>query len=153
MKIGAVFQHKKFWAATSIDHLLTPKETLYSTENNLYKNGLEFKITAGTDYLHRPESGNVFSPQVTFYHHDGMTEMWLGTHARFKQFSIGASFSQLQDYLATIGYQTHSFKMFYQYDMTRSYLMNEKIASHEIGMRFALNGNNRNSKSILDNER
>jgi hypothetical protein len=82
-----------------------------------------------------------------------MTEMWLGTHARFKQFSIGASFSQLQDYLATIGYQTHSFKMFYQYDMTRSYLMNEKIASHEIGMRFALNGNNRNSKSILDNER
>lgn len=153
MKIGAVLQHKKFWAATSIDHLFTPKESLYSTESHLYKNGIEFKITAGTDYLHRPESGNVFSPQVTFYHHDGITEMWLGTQARFKQFSIGASLSQLQDYLATIGYQTHSFKIFYQYDMTRSYLMNEKIASHEIGMRFALNGNNRNSKSILNNER
>jgi type IX secretion system PorP/SprF family membrane protein len=153
MKIGAVFQNKKFWVATSVDHLLLPKETLYTTESHLYKNEIEFKATVGTDYLHRPESGNVVSPQMTIYYHDGYTEMWLGAQARFKQFSIGASFSQFQDYLATVGFQTPSFKVFYQYDKTRSLLLNEKMGSHEIGLRFALNGNNRNSKSILNNER
>jgi len=153
LKIGAVLQTKKFWVATSIDHLLMPKEVLYTTESNLYKNEIEFKATVGTDYLHRPESGNVVSPQMSFYYHDGYTEMWVGTNVRLKQFSMGASISQFQDYLATIGFQTPSFKMFYQFDMTRSLLMNEKFASHEIGLRFALNGNNRNSKSILNNER
>jgi hypothetical protein len=153
MKIGAVFQNKKFWVATSVDHLLLPKETLYTTESHLYKNEIEFKATVGTDYLHRPESGNVVSPQMTIYYHDGYTEMWLGAQARFKQFSIGASFSQFQDYLATFGFQSASFKVFYQYDKTRSLLLNEKMGSHEIGLRFALNGNNRNSKSILNNER
>lgn len=153
MKIGAVFQNKKFWVATSVDHLLTPKETLYTTESNMYKNEVEFKTTFGTDYLHRPESGNIVSPQVSFYYHDGYTEMWIGSNVRLKQFSMGASISQFQDYLATIGFQTPSFKVFYQYDKTRSLLLNEKIGSHEIGLRFALNGNNRNSKSILDNDR
>ena len=79
--------------------------------------------------------------------------MWVGMNTRFKQFSVGASFSQFQDYLATVGFQTPSFKVFYQYDKTRSLLLNEKIGSHEIGLRFALNGNNRNAKSILNNER
>lgn len=153
MKIGAVYQNKKFWVATSVDHLLTPNETLYTTETNAYKNEIEFKATFGTDYLHRPESGNVFSPQMSFFYHDGYTEMWVGMNTRFKQLSVGASFSQFQDYLATVGFQTPSFKVFYQYDKTRSLLLNEKIGSHEIGLRFALNGNNRNSKSILNNER
>jgi len=153
LKMGAVLQTKKFWVATSIDHLLTPKETLYTTETNLYKNEIEFKATLGSDYLHRPESGNVVSPQVSFYYHDGYTEMWLGTNVRLKQFTIGASLSQFQDYIATVGFQTPSLKMFYQFDMTRSLLMNEKFASHEIGLRFAINGNNRGSKSILNNER
>ena len=153
MKIGALFQNKKFWVATSVNHLLSPRETLYTTESNMYKNEVEFKATFGTDYLHRPESGNVFSPQITFFHHDEYTEMWVGMNTRFKQFSVGASFSQFQDYLATVGFQTPSFKVFYQYDKTRSLLLNEKIGSHEIGLRFALNGNNRNAKSILNNER
>lgn len=152
MKLGTVFQSKKMWAAVSVDHLLMPKENLFTTDGSL-KNKPEFKATVGTDYLHRPETGNVFSPQLSLYHHNGYTEMWLGMLSRFKQFSVGGSFSQYKDFMATIGYQTHSLKIFYQYDMTRSMLMNEKIGSHEIGLRFSLNNGNRSSKSILNNER
>lgn len=152
MKLGTVFQSKKMWAAVSVDHLLMQKEKLYSSDGSI-KNKPEFKATVGTDYLHRPETGNVFSPQLSLYRHNGYTEMWLGMLSRFKQFSVGGSFSQYKDFMATIGFQTHSLKMFYQYDMTRSMLMNEKIGSHEIGLRFSLSNGGRSSKSILNNER
>lgn len=150
VKLSAVFQHKKFWAAASVDHLLMPKEPLYTTENNMYRNGPQFKATVGTDYIHKPESGNVFSPQFSLYVHDGYAEYWMGSMARFRQFSIGGSFSQFKDFIATAGFRTNAFQINYQFDMTRSMLMNEKMASHEISMRFALNAGNRKDKSILE---
>lgn len=151
IKIGGLFQTKKFWAAATVDHILTPNEPLYGTENNVYKNGIEFRSTIGTDYIHRPETGIVFSPQVTINHHDNFTELWGGLNVKLQQFVIGGSFSANKEFVVMTGLKTRNFIFTYQYDMTNSQLLNKSIGSHEVAMRITLNSNK--NKGILRDDK
>lgn len=151
IKIGGLFQTKKFWAAATVDHILTPSEPLYGNENNVYKNGIEFRSTIGTDYIHRPETGIVFSPQMTINYHDNYTELWGGLNIKLQQFVIGGSFSANKDFLVMTGIKSRNFVFTYQYDMTKSQLLNKSIGSHELALRISLNSNK--NKGILNDER
>lgn len=152
IKIGGLFQTKKFWAAATVNHILTPKEPLYGNENTHYINGMQFRSTIGTDYIHRPETGIVFSPQMTINHHDNLTELWGGINIKLQQFVIGGSFSTNKEFVILTGVKTRSFMFTYQYDMTKSYLLNRTIGSHELAMRFTLNGS-KNGKGILNEDK
>ena len=84
------------------------------------------------------------SPFIAARHFGESKEIWAGANFRINHFTIGGSYSTNNDFTAAMGMKFKNFKMIYQYDRTTTLLSNEKIGSHNLGIRF--NGKTKKSR-------
>lgn len=142
--LGFVLNTKWFYAGFSADNLSGHYANVFAVENPeptvtpVFLSGI-----IGADY----ESNNksmTLSPFVSYRQFGERYEFWGGANYRLNHFTLGASYSSIQDYAVTVGMKFKKFKMIYRYDNTTTLTTNTQIASHNIGIRF--NGGAKNAR-------
>lgn len=137
--LGFVVNTKKFYAGFSADNLNRHYENVYSNEGYATPTSSPVRMNAlvGFDfdskYSQKPLSA---SPFVAYNQYGERKELWAGVNTRLNWFTIGGSVNQNLDFTAAVGMKFPKFKLVYHYDHTRSYLSEQQIGSHNIGIRF-----------------
>lgn len=135
--LGFVLNLDKFYVGASADNLNRHYANLYLSEGQVEPTRMPVLLNgiAGFDYVSttRPFS---LSPFVSVRKFGDFAEAWGGMTMRLDYFTIGASYSTSQNYAASIGLKFEKFKLTYQYDVTQSLYTQERMGSHNIGIRF-----------------
>tara|TARA_B110000037_G_scaffold156671_1_gene176773 strand:- start:11557 stop:13287 length:1731 start_codon:yes stop_codon:yes gene_type:complete len=143
--VGFVLNTKWFYAGLSADNLGRHFANVYREEGSTEpsRTAVLYSAIIGADY----ESSNKnmsASPFIAARHFGESKEIWAGANFRINHFTIGGSYSTNNDFTAAMGMKFKNFKMIYQYDRTTTLLSNEKIGSHNLGIRF--NGKTKKSR-------
>ncbi len=140
--LGFMINTKWFYMGFSADNLANHFESLYSNDlSDPSRTPTQLTAIAGFDYESQNSRGSnkinrSISPYVVYQKFGTRNELWAGTNLRYDWFTIGGSYSTGNEYTASIGFHFPKFKLIYRYDMTESLLMGDKVASHNIGIRF-----------------
>lgn len=154
MSTSVLVNARHFYVVGGVDHLLRPKLSFYQGE--LPFNGrtdMRFKGSFGTDFKQFHESKWSISPQISFVHQGTVNEVWVGSSFMYNKILMGASVAQNGQFLTSVGINAGILKINYNFDFTRSYLIDKYCGSHEISVRLALSGLNKKKHSILDQEK
>lgn len=135
--VGFVLNLDKFYVGASADNLNRHYANIYLSEGQVEPTRTPVLLNgiAGFDYVSntRPFS---LSPFVSIRKFGDFTEAWGGMTMRLNYFTLGGSYSTSQNYAASIGLKFEKFKLTYQYDVTQSLYTLERLASHNLGIRF-----------------
>jgi len=135
--VGFVLNLDKFYVGASADNLNRHYANIYLSEGQVEPTRMPVLLNgiAGFDYVSttRPFS---LSPFLAVRKFGDFTEAWGGMTLRLNYFTLGGSYSTSQNYAASIGLKFEKFKLTYQYDVTQSLYMLERMGSHNLGIRF-----------------
>lgn len=145
--LGFVLNTTWFYAGFSLDNLGNHYASVYRSEGNLNPEitPVLYNAVIGYDWEHDNKRSSI-SPFVSYRQFGELKEAWAGVTFRLNHFTIGGSYSTLQNYTGSIGMKFNNFKLVYQYDQTQTLLTNERIASHNIGMRFTIDSKNKKAR-------
>ncbi|MEZ4937153.1 MAG: PorP/SprF family type IX secretion system membrane protein [Crocinitomicaceae bacterium] len=136
--VGLFVNTKWFYAGFSMDNVFRHKENIYSNDvSNPRRAPFRMNAVIGTDFESRNKNFSG-SPYIVYQHFDNYDEFYFGSNFRFYWGTAGVSISDKGNISAQAGVQFKKFKMYYQYDWTKSKLMGIKGHSHEIMFRFTI---------------
>lgn len=142
---GFVLNTKWFYLGFSADNLSRHYANIYSMEGQIspQKSPLHYTAIAGSDWENERKTISI-SPFVSYRNFGKNSEGWIGLNYRMNYFQIGGSYSTNNDFTLATGIKFDKFKLVYHYDRTQPVFASEKMASHNISIRF--NGNLKNAR-------
>ncbi|MCB0479251.1 MAG: PorP/SprF family type IX secretion system membrane protein [Crocinitomicaceae bacterium] len=146
--VGLFVNTKWFYAGFSMDNVFRHKENIFSNDiDNPRKAPFRINAVVGTDFQSRNKNFSG-SPYIVYQHYDHFDEFYFGANFRFFWGTAGVSISDKGNISAQAGIQFKKFKMYYQYDWTKSKLMGIKGHSHEVMFRFTIKPKRSFSKNL-----
>lgn len=134
--LGAVLNTKWFYAGFSADNLSRHYENVYGNDlSSPAKSPVKLSAVIGTDYNSRSKT-MTFSPYIVYRQCGSSPELWGGMNYHAGWFTVGGSISSKQEFSASAGIKLEGFRLIYQYDYTESVLTQNRMGSHNIGVRF-----------------
>lgn len=142
--LGFVLNTKWFYVGASADNLAGHYANVYAFDSEEpIRTPKQITAVIGADYESVNKSMTI-SPFVSYRSFASSREVWGGLNYRLKRFMIGGAYSSNGDYTASIGLKMKKFRMVYHLDKTTFFAPNERVASHNIGIRF--NGEIKNAR-------
>lgn len=129
--LGFVLNADKFYVGFQADNLAKHDQSVYNSSES---SAIKYSAILGMDYQSRNKQ-TTLSPFVSYYNNNGVNELWGGVNMKYQAFTIGGAYSNKNEYSASLGLKLKTFKLIYQYDRTHSFLADEKLGSHTIGIR------------------
>jgi type IX secretion system PorP/SprF family membrane protein len=134
--IGLMVNTKWFYAGIQGDNLFNHYDNIYSSSGvNPRRVGNHFVATIGTDYESIRKTLTV-SPYIVYQQQENLREAWLGSNVRLKWLTIGAALSTNYEPAASLGLKFRHFAITYNADLTKSQMLNQKVWSHQLTLRF-----------------
>jgi type IX secretion system PorP/SprF family membrane protein len=134
--IGLMVNTKWFYAGIQGDNLFKHYDNIYSSSAvNPRRVGNHFVATIGTDYESMRKTITV-SPYVVYQQQENLSEAWLGSNVRLKWLTIGTALSTNYEPAASLGLKFRHFAITYNADLTKSQMLNQKVWSHQLTLRF-----------------
>jgi type IX secretion system PorP/SprF family membrane protein len=134
--IGLMVNTKWFYAGIQGDNLFKHYDNIYSSSGvNPRRVGNHFVATIGTDYESIRKTITV-SPYIVYQQQENLREAWLGSNVRLKWLTIGAALSSNYEPAASLGLKFRHFAITYNADLTKSQMLNQKVWSHQLTLRF-----------------
>ncbi len=126
---GVLGFSKKYFVGFTVNHLTQPDEGLLGTS----KLPMKFTAHAGA-MLPLGDKGNetYISPNILFQQQQDFHQLNLGMYVSKWPFVAGLWYRSGDAAIALIGFQQHSFKIGYSYDVTLSKLSSSSAGAHEI---------------------
>lgn len=141
---GFVLNTKWFYLGASADNISNHYANVYAIDSSEpTRTPLLVTAVLGADYESASKNMTI-SPFVSYRNFGLAKTYWGGINYRLKYVSIGGAYSSNKDYTASIGLKFKKFKLIYHYDKTTSIVSSQKIASHNVGIRF--NGEVKNAR-------
>ncbi|WP_066759704.1 PorP/SprF family type IX secretion system membrane protein [Crocinitomix algicola] len=142
--LGFVLNTSWFYAGFSADNLGNHYASVYRNEgmDAPASTPVLYNAIIGYDW-ERDNKKAAVSPFVSYRQFGELKEAWGGLTIRLNKLTIGGSYSTDQNFTGSLGIKLPKFKLTYQYDETTTLLHAERIASHNIGMRFTIDSKNK----------
>jgi type IX secretion system PorP/SprF family membrane protein len=154
---SVLFYSDKYWAGTTVDHLLRPDQSLYGAESKL---PIKIAVFGGAQVIRR---GRLLKPieeslslAFLFKHQDYFNQLDLGLYWYKNPLVFGMWYrgipllkKQLGDaIILLVGYKTKYIHIGYSYDFTISNLITATGGAHEISMIYEFRTNPRRKRKI-----
>jgi type IX secretion system PorP/SprF family membrane protein len=134
--LGIMLNTKWFYAGFNADNLNGHYENVYGNDlSSPTKSPIKLSAVIGTDYKSNKKT-MIFSPFIAYQQYGKQPEFWGGLNYRQGFFMIGGAMSTKQEFTASVGMKFEGFKLVYHYDYTESLLTQNRMGSHNIGVRF-----------------
>ncbi len=134
--LGIMLNTKWFYAGINADNLNGHYENVYGNDlSSPTKTPIKLSAVIGTDYPSKKKT-MILSPFLAYQQSGAQSEFWGGLNYRQGFFMIGGAMSTKQEFTASVGMKFKGFKMVYHYDYTESLLTQNRMGSHNIGLRF-----------------
>ncbi|MBK6953520.1 MAG: type IX secretion system membrane protein PorP/SprF [Crocinitomicaceae bacterium] len=134
--LGIMLNTKWFYAGFNADNLNGHYENVYGNDlTSPTKSPIKLSAVIGTDYKSNKKT-MIFSPFIAYQQYGKQPEFWGGLNYRQGFFMIGGAMSTKQEFTASVGMKFEGFKLVYHYDYTESLLTQNRMGSHNIGVRF-----------------
>ncbi len=134
--LGMMLNTKWFYAGINADNLNGHYENVYGNDlSSPTKTPIKLSAVIGTDYPSKKKT-MILSPFLAYQQSGAQSEFWGGLNYRQGFFMIGGAMSTKQEFTASVGMKFKGFKMVYHYDYTESLLTQNRMGSHNIGLRF-----------------
>jgi type IX secretion system PorP/SprF family membrane protein len=134
--LGIMLNTKWFYAGFNADNLNGHYENVYGNDlSSPTKTPIKLSAVIGTDYPSKKKT-MILSPFLAYQQSGAQPEFWGGLNYRQGFFMIGGAMSTKQEFTASVGMKFKGFKMVYHYDYTESLLTQNRMGSHNIGVRF-----------------
>lgn len=157
--VSGIIYGEKFWAGTSVDHLLHPNQSLYEQEysdNNEALLPTKIQAFGGVRFvvketLLRP-TPTVLQLAFLFKNQAGFNQLDLGFYWNYEPLVLGIWYrgipivknSALNDALVLlVGYKSDRYNIGYSYDFTTSKLITSSGGAHEISLSFTFSKPNK----------
>jgi len=129
--LGFIINADKFYMGFQADNLAKHKQSIYGKNVTA---SVAYTAIIGMDYQSRNKKMTL-SPFVSYFNNSIQNEIWGGINMKYQSFTFGGSYSSQNEFSTSFGLKFKTFKLIYQYDRTKSYLADELISSHTIGLR------------------
>jgi len=129
--LGFILNTDKFYLGFQADNLAKHKQSVYGENITA---SVAYSAIIGMDYQSRNKKMTL-SPFVSYYNNSIQNEIWGGINMKYQSFTFGGSYSNQNEFSTSFGLKFKTFKLIYQYDRTKSYLADELISSHTLGIR------------------
>ncbi len=134
--LGMMLNTKWFYAGINADNLNGHYENVYGNDlSSPTKTPIKLSAVIGTDYPSKKKT-MILSPFLAYQQSGAQSEFWGGLNYRQGFFIIGGAMSTKQEFTASVGMKFEGFKLVYHYDYTESLLTQNRMGSHNIGVRF-----------------
>lgn len=142
--LGFVMNTTWFYAGFSADNLGGHYASVYRNEGAVepIRTPVLYNAVIGYDW-EKDNKKAAISPFVSYRQFGELKEGWGGLNVRLNNFTFGGSYSTEQNFSGMIGMKFKNFKLVYQYDETTTLLTNERLPSHNIGMRITVDTKNK----------
>lgn len=129
---------KWFSAGFQVDNLGRHNSNAYNYSEGNIRSGMHYTANLGTDFVSRSKIIS-FSPYLMYQKVENLSEIWGGSIFRYNNLTVGGAFSSTGDYAGSIGLKTDLFMITYNADMTKSFLKDSRLFSHQVTMRILMN--------------
>lgn len=134
--LGLMINTKWFYGGFSADNLGGHYENVYGNDlSSPTKSPVRLSAVIGTDYK-SSKKNMILSPFIAYQQYGKQPELWGGVNYRQGWFMVGGAMSSNQEFTASVGMKFEGFKLVYHYDYTESMLTQDRMGSHNIGIRF-----------------
>lgn len=136
---GFLLNHEKFYIGLNASNLGKHNQDIFGENIN---STIRFEAIAGADYQSRNKKMTL-SPFINYNIQNNIQNAWAGLNIKYNWLMISGAYSIDNDFSLSLGTKFKTFRVLYQYDMTTSYLMNNKFGSHTLGLRINTKQKNR----------